>query len=52
MTNKRAASVNRFTATKEYIAGAINFLIYPDISIVCGDIQTFNNDEWNVTNPH
>jgi Uma2 family endonuclease len=24
---------------------------YPDISIVCGDIITFNNDNWNVLNP-
>jgi Uma2 family endonuclease len=24
---------------------------YPDISIVCGDIITLNNDNWNVLNP-
>jgi|SRR5215213_6034834 len=24
---------------------------YPDISIVCGDIETRNNDDWNVLNP-
>src|SRR5215216_1539106 len=24
---------------------------YPDISIVCGEIQTRNNDDWNVLNP-
>ena len=24
---------------------------YPDISIVCGDIITLNNDEYNVLNP-
>lgn len=24
---------------------------YPDISIVCGKIETRNNDEWNVINP-
>ena len=24
---------------------------YPDISVVCGDIQTLNNDNWNVLNP-
>lgn len=24
---------------------------YPDISIVCGEIETRNNDEWNVINP-
>lgn len=24
---------------------------YPDISIVCGDINTKDNDEWNVLNP-
>ncbi|MDP4262052.1 MAG: Uma2 family endonuclease [Bacteroidota bacterium] len=24
---------------------------YPDISVVCGDILTKNNDEWNILNP-
>src|SRR5437868_1908188 len=24
---------------------------YPDISIVCGNIMTLNNDDWNVLNP-
>lgn len=24
---------------------------YPDISVVCGEIQTLNNDEWNVLDP-
>jgi Uma2 family endonuclease len=24
---------------------------YPDISIICGDIITLNNDEWNILNP-
>lgn len=24
---------------------------YPDISIICGDIITLNNDNWNVLNP-
>jgi Uma2 family endonuclease len=24
---------------------------YPDISVVCGDVVTLNNDEWNVVNP-
>lgn len=24
---------------------------YPDISIVCGDIETRNKDEWNILNP-
>jgi Uma2 family endonuclease len=24
---------------------------YPDISIICGDIKTLNDDEWNVLNP-
>jgi Uma2 family endonuclease len=24
---------------------------YPDISIICGEIKTLNNDDWNVTNP-
>lgn len=24
---------------------------YPDISIICGNIITLNNDEWNVLNP-
>ena len=33
------------------MAEAINFLTYPDISIICDDMQTLNNDEWNVTNP-
>ena len=24
---------------------------YPDISIVCGDIETRNNEDWNILNP-
>lgn len=28
-----------------------SFLTYPDISIICGDIKTYNNDEWNILNP-
>jgi Uma2 family endonuclease len=24
---------------------------YPDISIVCGNIETRNNDDWNILNP-
>ena len=24
---------------------------YPDISIICGDVITLNNDEWNALNP-
>ncbi|MXV16211.1 Uma2 family endonuclease [Hufsiella ginkgonis] len=24
---------------------------YPDISVVCGKVQTLNNDEWNLLNP-
>ncbi|MEJ0102237.1 MAG: Uma2 family endonuclease [Bacteroidota bacterium] len=24
---------------------------YPDISIICGEIKTLNNDKWNVLNP-
>jgi Uma2 family endonuclease len=33
------------------MAEAINFLTYPDISIIWDDIQTLNTDEWNVTDP-
>lgn len=24
---------------------------YPDISVVCGEVKTLNNDEWNILNP-
>jgi Uma2 family endonuclease len=24
---------------------------YPDISIICGDIKTLNDDDWNILNP-
>ena len=24
---------------------------YPDISIICGEVLTLNNDEWNALNP-
>ena len=24
---------------------------YPDISVVCGDVETLNGDNWNVINP-
>ncbi|HTM91738.1 MAG TPA: Uma2 family endonuclease [Flavisolibacter sp.] len=24
---------------------------YPDISVVCGEIETLNNDDWNLLNP-
>jgi len=28
-----------------------SFFTYPDISIVCGEIQTLNDDNWNIINP-
>ena len=40
-----------FYSDQRIMAEAINFLTYPDISIICDDIQTLNNDEWNVTDP-
>ena len=27
------------------------FFTYPDISIICGEVITLNNDDWNVLNP-
>ena len=24
---------------------------YPDISVICGEVKTLNNDDWNVLNP-
>ena len=27
------------------------FFTYPDISIICGEVLTLNNDEWNALNP-
>jgi len=24
---------------------------YPDVSVICGDVATFNNDNWNALNP-
>ncbi len=49
--NKLKGSKSKpFYSDQRIMAEAINFLTYPDISIICDDIQTLNNDEWNVTN--
>ena len=34
-----------------FIFNANTLFTYPDISIVCGEIITLNNDEYNVLNP-
>ena len=40
-----------FNSAQRIFVESIKFLIYPDISIVCGDVETFNNDDWNIMNP-
>jgi Uma2 family endonuclease len=47
----KGSNCKPFYSDQRIMAEAINFLTYPDISIICDDIQTLNNDEWNVTNP-
>jgi len=47
----KGSNCKLFYSDQRIMAEAINFLTYPDISIICDDIQTLNNDEWNVTNP-
>lgn len=52
LANKlKGSKCQPFSSDQRIFAGAIDFLTYPDISVVCGDIETRNDDEWNITNP-
>ena len=47
----RGSGCEVFPTDLRVIVESEEFLAYPDISIVCGDPATRNNDDWNLTNP-
>ena len=47
----RGSSCEVFPTDLRVIVESKEFLAYPDISIVCGELATRNNDDWNLTNP-
>jgi Uma2 family endonuclease len=44
-------SCQPFTSDQRIFIPANTLFTYPDISIVCGEIETKDNDEWNILNP-
>ncbi|HET6254430.1 MAG TPA: Uma2 family endonuclease [Puia sp.] len=40
-----------FATDLRVIVESEEFLTYPDLSVVCGEPLTRNNDDWNLTNP-
>lgn len=40
-----------FTSDQRIHIPSNSLFTYPDISIICGDIETKDNDEWNALNP-
>lgn len=48
----RGSKCKPFNSGQRIYVEAVDFLTYPDISVVCGEIQTRNTDDWNITNPH
>src|ERR1700735_3131052 len=47
----RGSGCEVFATDLRVIVESEKFLTYPDISIVCGEPATRNNDDWNLTNP-
>lgn len=47
----RGKGCRPYNSDQRIFAQAIDFLTYPDISVVCGERKTFNDDDWNITNP-
>jgi Uma2 family endonuclease len=42
---------NPFNSDQRIFIPSNSLFTYPDISIVCGEILTRNNDDWNILNP-
>lgn len=47
----KSSSCNPFNSDQRIHIPENTLFTYPDISIICGDINTLNNDGWNVLNP-
>jgi Uma2 family endonuclease len=51
MYKLRGTSCRPFNSDQRIHIEKNTLFTYPDISIICGDIITLNNDDWNVLNP-
>ena len=51
MYKLRGKSCRPFNSDQRIHIEKNTLFTYPDISIICGDIITLNNDDWNVLNP-
>jgi Uma2 family endonuclease len=47
----KGKSCQPFTSDQRIYIPSNTLFTYPDISIVCDDIETKDNDEWNILNP-
>jgi phenylacetic acid degradation protein len=47
----RGSGCEVFPTDLRILVESQEYLTYPDLSIVCGDLITRNNDDWNLTNP-
>jgi Uma2 family endonuclease len=47
----KGKSCQPFTSDQRIHVEKNTLFTYPDISVVCGEIETRNNDDWNILNP-
>lgn len=47
----KGKSCNPYNSDQRIHIPSNTLFTYPDISIICGEIVTLDNDEWNVLNP-
>jgi Uma2 family endonuclease len=47
----KGSSCRPFNSDQRIYIPSNTLFTYPDISVVCGDIQTKDNDDWNALNP-
>lgn len=47
----RGSSCKPFNSDQRIHIPVNSLFTYPDISIICGKIETLNNDDWNILNP-
>ena len=50
-TRLKGASCRLFNSDQRIHIAKNTAFTYPDISVVCGDIISLDNDEWNILNP-
>lgn len=50
-TKLKGKECKPFNSDQRIHIEANTLFTYPDVSVVCGEVQTLNDDNWNVLNP-